>query len=87
MDTYFIEASGAWRRYHPMEVPKGWRMLGTIKRASDHSTGALGRSPAGVYAQISVGMVRMLDQRAVADALRRVVLPPPPRRETESLRR
>jgi len=31
MDTYFIEASGAWRRYYPMEVPKGLRMLGTIE--------------------------------------------------------
>jgi len=77
MDTYFIEASGAWRRYHPMEVPKGWRMLGTIECASDHSTGALGRSPAGLYAQINAGNVRMLDQRGVADALRKVVLPAP----------
>jgi hypothetical protein len=75
MDTYIIDASGAWRRYHPMEVPKGWLMLGTIQRESDHSTGALGRSPAGLYAQIDVGRVRMLDQRAVADALRRVKLP------------
>ena len=87
MDTYFIEASGAWRRYHPMEVPKGWRMLGTIECASDHSTGALGRSPAGVYAQINAGTVRMLDQRAVAVALRKVVLPAPPRRGKESLQR
>ena len=84
MDRYFIEASGAWRRYHPMEVPKGWRMLGTIECASDHSTGALGRSPAGVYAQINVGAVRMLDQRAVADALRKVVLPMPLRSAKES---
>jgi len=67
-----------------MEVPKGWRMLGTIECASDHSTGALGRSPAGVYAQINAGNVRMLDQRAVADALRRVVLPRPLLREKES---
>jgi len=74
MDTYTIDAGGAWRRYHPMPVPKGWRMLGTIECESDHSAGALARSPAGLYAQIDVGNVRLLDQRAVADALRRVRL-------------
>ena len=50
-------------------------MLGTIERASDHSAGALARSPAGLYAQIDVGSVRVLDQCAVADALHRVRLP------------
>jgi len=74
METYVIDASAAWRRYHPMKVPKGWRMLGTIQCQSDHSTGAFGRSPAGLYAQISGENVRMLDQRGVADALRRVRL-------------
>jgi hypothetical protein len=74
MDQYTIDAGGAWRRFHPMDVPKGWRMLGTIECESDHSTGALGRSPSGLYAQINVGNVRTLDQRAVADALRRVTL-------------
>lgn len=75
MVTYVVDAGGAWRRYHPKEVPKGWRMLGTIERQSDHSVGALGRSPAGLYAQISGESVRLLDQRAVADALRRIKLP------------
>ncbi len=75
MDRYTVDAGGAWRRYHPMEVPKGWRMLGTIVRESDHSAGALARSPGGLYAQIDVGSVRVLDQRAVADALRTVRLP------------
>ena len=75
MDKYIIDAGGGWRRYHPMDVPEGWLMLGTIQRQSDHSVGALGRSPAGLYAQISVGNVRMLDQRAVAAALREVKLP------------
>ncbi len=75
MDTYAIDASGAWRRYHPMPVPKGWRMLGTIRLNSDHSTGAFGRSPAGLFAQIKPDGVRMLDQRAVVDAPRRVVRP------------
>jgi hypothetical protein len=74
METYVIDATAAWRRYHPMKVPKGWRMLGTIQCQSDHSTGAFGRSPAGLYAQISGENVRMLDQRGVADALRRVRL-------------
>ena len=50
-------------------------MLGTIRRSSDRSMGALGRSPAGLYVRINGDNVRMLDQRAVADALRRVKLP------------
>jgi hypothetical protein len=74
MDTYIIDAGGAWRRYHPMEVPKGWRILGTIECESDHSIGALGRSPAGLYAQIDAESVRMLDQHAVNLALRMVRL-------------
>ena len=75
MDRYTIDPSGSWRLYHPMPVPNGWRMLGTIRRASDRSMGALGRSPAGLFAQINAGGVRLLDQRAVADALRQVKLP------------
>jgi len=75
MDTYTIDAGGAWRRYHPMDVPKGWRMLGTIERESDHTTGALGRSPDGLYVQINISSVRILDPRAVATALTRVRLP------------
>jgi hypothetical protein len=75
MDTYTIDAGGPSRRCHPMEVLKGRRMLGTVERQSDHSTSALGRSPAGLYAQIDVGSVRVLDQRAATDALRRVRLP------------
>ncbi len=75
MATYVVDISGPWRRYHPTEVPAGWRMLGTIERDDGNVTGALGRSPAGVYAQINAGNVRMLDQQAVADALRRVKLP------------
>jgi len=55
-------------------VPKGWRMLGTIECENDHSAGALARSPAGLFAQIDAGGVLLLDQRAVADALRRVRL-------------
>ena len=50
-------------------------MLGTIRCQSDDSIGALGRSPAGLFAQIDVGSVRVLDQCAVADALHRVRLP------------
>jgi hypothetical protein len=57
-----------------MEVPKGWRILGTIECESDHSIGALGRSPAGLYAQIDAESVRMLDQHAVNLALRMVRL-------------
>ena len=74
MDQYTIDPSGAWGFYHPMRVPKGWRMLGTIQCASNNITGALGRSPAGLYAQITTGSVRMLDQRAVAAALSQIEL-------------
>jgi len=75
MDKYVIEAGAAWRLYHPMPVPAGWRMLGTVRCQSDDSIGALGRSPAGLFAQINAGAVRVLDQRAVADALRSVRQP------------
>ncbi len=50
-------------------------MLGTVRCYGDDSIGALGRSPAGLFAQINGGGVRLLDQRAVADALRQVKLP------------
>jgi hypothetical protein len=56
-------------------VPKGWRILGTIEHQHDHSKGALGRSPEGLYAVIRGDKVHMLNQRAVADALRRVKVP------------
>lgn len=87
METYIVDAGGAWRRYHPMDVPKGWRMLGTIECASDQTKGALGRSPDGLYVQINASRVRILDSRAVAAALTRVVLPVTYRRGKESLRR
>ena len=74
MDTYTIDAGGAWGFYHPMNVPKGWRMLGTIHCASDNTTGALGPSPAGLDAQINGSKIRVLNQVAVAAALARVRL-------------
>jgi hypothetical protein len=70
-----------------MNVPKGWRMYGTIECESDHSIGAFGRSPAGLFAQINADRVRVLDQRKVVEALRRIVPPLTDARETESLRR
>ena len=87
MDTYTIDAGGAWRRYHPMEVPKGWQILGTIHCENDASTGALGRSPSGLYALINDDNVRMLDQGAVAAALGRVRLPVTDKRGRETLHR
>jgi hypothetical protein len=75
MHRYTVDPSGFWRLYHPQPVPEGWRMLGTIRRASDRSMGALGRSPDGLFVQINGDDVRMLDQHAVTDALRRVKLP------------
>ena len=85
MDIYTIDAGGNWRRHHPEPVPKGWRMLGTIHCQNDASTGALGRSPAGLYALIDRGNVRMLDQSAVAVALGRVRLPVTYKRGKEAL--
>jgi hypothetical protein len=87
MNTYTIDAGGAWRRYHPEPVPKGWRILGTIHCENDASTGALGRSPAGLYALINRGDVRILDQSAVAAALGRVRLPVTYKRGKEALHR
>ena len=85
VDRYTIDPGGAWRRYHPQSVAKGWRMLGTVE-LSDHSTGALGCSPAGLYVQINLDNVRLLDQAAVAAALRWVVLPAANRRGKKSIR-
>ena len=87
MSKYVVDPGGAWRRYHPMEVPKGWQMLGTVACEGEHSTGALARSPAGLYALINAGDVRMLDQHAVADALHRIKLTQPYRRGREFLLR
>jgi hypothetical protein len=53
MDRYSIDPNGAWRHYHPRPVRAGWQMLGTVRCQSDHSIGALGRSPAGLFAQIT----------------------------------
>ena len=74
MATYVVDAGGAWRRYHPMEVPTGWRMLGTIRADGNQSIGALGRSPDGVYVLINGERVQMLEQRAVAAALTQIRL-------------
>ena len=75
MDKYTIDLKGAWRHYHPRPVPAGWRILGTVRCQTEDSIGALGRSPAGLFAQINASGVRLLDQHAVADALRQVKLP------------
>ena len=74
MDKYVIEAGAAWRLYHPMPVPAGWLILGTVRGENDLSAGALSRSPAGLYAQVNAVSVRILDRRAVAAALREVKL-------------
>ena len=75
MDKYSIDPSGALRHYHPRPAPAGWRMLGTVRCQTDDSIVALGRSPAGLFAQIHASGVRLLNQRGVADAPRRVKLP------------
>lgn len=57
---------GPWRLYTHAALP-GWTMLGTVQRGME--IGALGLSPAGVYAQINAGAVRALDQRKVRAAI------------------
>lgn len=68
MDSYTIDMAGPWRHYQ-REILRDWIILGTIRRESDHSTGALARSAIGVYVQFNAGAAHSLDQRAVLAAL------------------
>ena len=70
MGSYTIDMAGPWRRYQ-RDIPRDWIVLGTIRRDSDHSAGALARSVIGVYAQFNAGAFHSLDQRAVLAALHR----------------
>lgn len=63
---YTVTLDGPWRLYTNIQ-PKGWTMIGTIQR--DLEIGALGLSPAGIYAQINAGCVKTLDQRKVLASL------------------
>lgn len=63
---YTIVINGPWRLYTNIQ-PRGWAMVGTIQR--DMEVGALGLSPAGLYAQINAGSVKSLDQRKVLASL------------------
>ena len=63
---YTITVDGPWRLYSTTQ-PKGWTMIGTIQREME--IGALGLSPAGIYAQINAGAVKALDQRKVMACL------------------
>lgn len=63
---YTITIDGPWRLYTTTQ-PKGWTMIGTIQRGLE--IGALGLSPAGLYAQINAGAIRALDQRKVTASL------------------
>lgn len=65
-DRLAITLGGAWRLYQH-QAPHGWYMLGTVQ--SGMEIGALGRSPAGLLAQINAGAVRALDQRKAQAAL------------------
>lgn len=60
-----VLVGGPWRLYtHPLA---GWEMIGTVQRGLE--IGALGLSPAGLYAQINAGAVRTLDQRKILAAM------------------
>lgn len=63
---YTIQLDGPWRLYQNTSL-QGWKMLGTVQRGME--IGALGLSPAGIYAQINAGAIRPLDQRKVAACL------------------
>ena len=63
---YTVTFGASWKLYTVKALP-GWEMLGTIQR--DHEIGALGKSPAGLYAQINAGVIRSLDQRKVKAAI------------------
>ena len=63
---YTVQMGGLWRRYQVTALP-GWEMLGTVQR--DMEIGALALSPAGVYAKITAGAIRSLDQRKVRAAI------------------
>ena len=64
-DRITVTPGGPWRLYsHPLA---GWAMLGTVQLGME--IGALGRSPAGLLAQINAGAVRALDQRKAQAAL------------------
>ncbi|OGA97124.1 MAG: hypothetical protein A3E79_00125 [Burkholderiales bacterium RIFCSPHIGHO2_12_FULL_61_11] len=63
---YTVQVDGPWRLYARI-CPPGWEMVGTIQRGLE--IGALGKSPAGIYAQINAGDVRSLDQRKVGAAI------------------
>lgn len=62
---YTVQIDGPWRLY-THQLP-GWTMIGTIQRQME--IGALGRSPAGIYAQINAGAIKLLDQRKVLACL------------------
>ena len=63
---YTVTLNGPWKLYVAIK-PNGWEMVGTIQRGME--IGALGLSPAGIYAQINAGAIKALDQRIVLAAL------------------
>lgn len=63
---YMVQINGPWRLYTRI-CPSGWQMIGTIQRGVD--IGALAISPAGIYAQLNAGVVRVLDQRKIMAAV------------------
>ena len=63
-----IDPDGPWTLY-TNSLPARSTVCGTVTR-QEGDTGALVRSPTGLYAQVNAGVIRTLNQRAVYDALR-----------------
>ena len=61
-----ITLGGPWRTYQ-RSAPAGWEIVGLVQRGD--SIGALGKGPAGEWAQLNSDAVRPLDQRKVEAAL------------------
>lgn len=66
MSALTIDRHGPWGRYAPV-LPDGWVACGTV--TDGISTGALARTPAGVYVQVNGYAARALDQWQVREAL------------------
>lgn len=64
-----VDPAGNWRLYWPGPLPAGATAHGVVTRNKTREAGALLRTGAGVWVQGNNGVMRSLDQRAVARQL------------------